>query len=124
MILNVIRREGSELPELISKRVGQHLVGMRFRHIELDHTDLAELLTEKGIAWATKELLPSLRNRRSRYDNDAFVPNFGDVLKKSNYGSDWAVAEYDDCDHDWLGEYTYCWKCDKLKALDVDNNRN
>jgi len=79
MILNIIRREGSTLPENISKQIGQHLVGLRARHIELDHTDLAELLTEKGIAWAKKELLPILRNRRSRYDSDA----------ESNWGSDW-----------------------------------
>jgi len=80
MILNVIRREGSTLPENISKQIGQPLVGMRFRHVELDHTDLAELLTEKGIAWAKKQLLPALRNRRSRYDDDVWV---------SNFGSDW-----------------------------------
>jgi len=60
MIIHIKRRIGSDLSPSYVKTVGQKLVGLRISKVELERGDLQAMLTEEGLRWTKKHLLPQM----------------------------------------------------------------
>ena len=60
MIIHIKRRIGSIHPPTEVKTVGQKLIGIRISKVELERSDLQVMLTEEGLRWTKKHLLPQM----------------------------------------------------------------